>query len=129
MWQTTITPRFSDTDALRHISNIAIADWLENSRTEVFRLFVPDLDPNKWTLILASLNISFVGQLYYQYDARIETSVKKLGNSSFTIQQEIYQQDKQCVVSEAILVHFDHDEQRSKAIPEDIRAQLQQHML
>ncbi len=44
---TTITPRFSDTDALGHINNTNVPVWFEGTRDPLFRLFTPDLSPQK----------------------------------------------------------------------------------
>ena len=129
MWKNTITPRFSDTDALQHISNIAIIDWMEASRQDIFRLFTPDLDPKKWKLILARVNTDFLAQLYMQYDVEVQTSVAKIGNSSFTIRQVAIQNDKECAITEATLVHFDHDTQKSVPIVGEIRTALEKHLI
>jgi len=53
MFSELITPRFSDTDALGHINNTMVPIWFEGARDPVFKLFMPELDPNNWQLILA----------------------------------------------------------------------------
>ncbi len=129
MWQRVIIPRFSDTDALRHINNVAIADWFESGRRDLFKLFIPDLDPRKWNLVLAKVSIEFKQQLYYQHEVTIETAVKKIGNSSFVLQQRALQTDRECAVAEVVAVHFDHDQQKTVIIPDSIRAELIDHLL
>ncbi|MGH1540930.1 MAG: acyl-CoA thioesterase [Arenicella sp.] len=129
MWQRVIIPRFSDTDALRHINNVAIADWFESGRRDLFKLFIPDLDPRKWNLVLAKVSIEFKQQLYYQHEVTIETAVKKIGNSSFVLQQRALQTDRECAVAEVVAVHFDHDQQKTVIIPDSIRTELTDHLL
>lgn len=128
MWKNTITPRFSDTDALQHISNIAISDWMEASRNGMFRIFTPDLDPKKWKLILARVTTDFIGQLYFQHDLEIHTVVIKIGNSSFSIRQTAIQNDKECAVTEATFVQYDHNQQKSVPIIGDTRKALEKHL-
>lgn len=128
MFKESITPRFSETDALGHINNTVIPVWLEQARRPVFQLFTPDLDPEKWCLIVARIEIDFVGELRYGADVDILTSVTKIGNSSFRVEQRVVQNKEIRAKGLAILVHYDYGESRAKPIPESIRQQLKQHL-
>lgn len=129
MWKNTITPRFSDTDALQHISNIAIIDWMEASRNGIFRIFTPDLDPKKWNLILARVATDFLEQLYFQDNVEIQTVVTKIGTSSFSTRQTAIQNGKECAVTEATFVQFDHSKQKSVPIVGKAREELEKHLV
>ena len=128
MLQETITPRFSETDALGHINNTVVPVWFEQARRPLFQLFTPDLDPLKWNLIVARIEIDFLGELRYGKEAVIRTSVAKIGNASFHIAQEIYQQEEIRARGMAILVHYDYQLRKSKPIPTEIRQQLEQYL-
>lgn len=119
-----LNPRFRDTDALGHINNAAYATWLEEARRPVFELFIPDLDPKKWNLIIARLEIDYLGQGYYQKEVLVQTQVEKIGTSSFVLVQEIIQGDKVIARGRSFLVHFDYQSQASVPIPEAIREKL-----
>ncbi|WKN40995.1 acyl-CoA thioesterase [Tunicatimonas pelagia] len=127
MFEQHITPRFSETDALGHINNTVVPVWFEQARRPVFKLFTPDLDPGKWRLIIARIEVDFVGELHYGTDVVIRTSVDNVGNTSFRVAQEVWQQGKVRVKGLATLVHYDYQTQRSKPIPDYIREQLAQH--
>ena len=71
MVTTIIEPRFSDTDALGHISNTAFPVWFEDSRTEFFKIFHPSLDLDSWPLIIARIEIDFLAQCYWGNDVSI----------------------------------------------------------
>ena len=120
-----ITPRFNDTDALGHINNAVYSTWFEEARKPVFEYFIPDLDPKKWTLILARVEIDFLAQGLYQKKALIKTSVEKIGNSSFVLLQEVYQDDVLVCRGKSTLVHFNYSLQKSEPIPKDIRDKLE----
>ena len=45
MWKTIITLRFSDTDVIQHISNIAILNNMKTTHQEMFKNFISGLDP------------------------------------------------------------------------------------
>lgn len=119
-----ITPRFSDTDALGHINNASFLMWFEKARRPIFECFVPSLSPKDWNLILAKVDLSFLAQTYYEKDVEIETTISKLGNSSVTILQECFQEGVKTCSSSAVLVHFDYEINESIQIPSDIREKL-----
>lgn len=118
-------PRFNDTDALGHINNASIATWFEEGRKFIFEFFIPDLDPKKWNLIVARIEIDYIAQGYYQKDTIVKTQVEKIGNSSFVLVQEAVQDETVISRGKVFLVHFDYKEQKSKPIPEEIKKKLQ----
>jgi acyl-CoA thioester hydrolase len=127
MLSETIKPRFQETDALGHINNCIVPAWFEGARDPVFRWFTPDLDVNNWHLILAKIDVSFHGELYYEHPVELRTYVGRIGSSSFDIYQEAWQHGEKCASGTAVLVHFDHDQKRSRPIPEEIRQLMEPH--
>ncbi len=65
MFQTTIFPRFTDTDALGHINNTAFAIWFEEARLPIFEIFHPTLEVKSWPLIIARIEIDLLAQTYW----------------------------------------------------------------
>lgn len=128
MFKEVVTPRFSETDALGHINNTVIPIWFEQARRPIFQFFTPDLDPASWSLIVARIEIDFVGELNYKSDAVIDTSIVKIGNSSFQIQQIINQGGEIKAKGIAILVHYSYEKKKSKPIPSEVRVQLEKHL-
>jgi acyl-CoA thioester hydrolase len=126
-----VTPRFGDTDGLRHINNIALAEWFELSRNPLYRLFTPDLDLRyeKWKLIMVRTEFDFLGQMYYGSDVHIKTYISKIGNTSFITTHEAWQNGHLRAQGKAVLVHFDFIEQKSKSIPDTIRERLMEHLV
>ncbi|RXT07278.1 thioesterase family protein [Ammoniphilus sp. CFH 90114] len=127
MYITNIQPRLSETNGTGHISNTVVPVWLEAGITEINTLFIPDVDFAKWNLILAHSSIDYVGQLYYGKPAEVQTTIQKIGNSSFTIYQEIYQDHQLCVKAITVYVHFNYETQKPEAIPDSIRSELEKH--
>ncbi|SFX74513.1 acyl-CoA thioesterase [Marinospirillum alkaliphilum] len=128
-----ITPGFTDTDALGHINNTRVPVWFELARNDVFRLFTPDLDPKKWQLILARIEVDFVGELFYGRDVEIRTWIERIGKSSFTVTQEAWQQDAAGASNlgargKAILVHYNFAEGASMPLEGELRQRLEQHL-
>ena len=122
-------PRFRDTDALGHINNASITTWFEEGRQPVFEYFIPDLDPKKWNLILARIEVDYLAQASYKGEVLVKTVVAKIGNSSFQLYQEAYQSDTLVSKAKSSLVHFNYGTQKSERIPDDIRVKLEGHLL
>ncbi|MAE57288.1 MAG: thioesterase [Halobacteriovorax sp.] len=125
MYTIKMTPRFSDTDALGHINNASFLNWFEAARRPIFEIFIPSLSPKDWNLIIAKVDLEFLAQTYYQDDVEIQTSLIKVGNSSFTIKQDCVQNGSVTCSSQAILVHFDYSTNKSLKIPDHIRKKLE----
>jgi acyl-CoA thioester hydrolase len=129
MFTQIIQPRFAETDALGHINNATLPVWFEQSRTPIFKIFVPSLNPKEWNLILAKVEVEYTSEMFYASDVTIKTGVKKLGNSSLQVYQEAWQNERLCAKGLATMVHFNHQEKKSEPIPSDIRAELEKHLI
>ena len=131
MFTEKVTPRFGDADGLRHINNTALVEWFEVGRNPIFRMFTPDLDLSyeKWKLILVRTEFDYIGQMYYGIDVEIRSYITHIGNSSFTIGHEAWQDGELKAKGKAVLVHFDFLNQSSVPIPEPIKAQLHEHLI
>jgi acyl-CoA thioester hydrolase len=116
-------PRFSETDALGHINNTVIPVWFESARDPVFRIFNASLDLNSWNLIIAKIEVN------YQAQVEIRTSIKKVGNSSFTVFQQVFQADQCVAFGECIMVKFDYVTNKSAAITDEEKAELNKHLI
>ena len=122
---TNIVPRVSETDGVGHINNVFVPIWFEAGRREIFRIFSPNLDFVNWKLALVKVTIEYVDQLYLAENVEIRTGIEKIGNSSFTIKEEIHQTDRLCAKGEAIYVNYDFNEKKSETISNEIRDKLQ----
>lgn len=123
---TTISPRFSETDALGHINNASIVAWFEVARTH-FLEALADGDaaaPMAW--VLASVQVDFLDETFYGSDVTAQVVDARAGNSSLTLQAEMFQDGRQTMRGTAVLVHFDAQAKSSKRIPDDYRARIQE---
>ena len=131
MFTTNVTPRFGDTDGLRHINNIALVEWFEIGRNPIFRFFTPDLDLSydKWKLILVRTEFDYIGQMFYGEDVEIRSYITKIGNTSFIIGHEAWQKEELKARGKAVLVCYDFVEEKSKPISDSIRRSLEKHLI
>ncbi|MDP1553345.1 MAG: thioesterase family protein [Methanobacteriaceae archaeon] len=131
MFKIDVIPRFGDIDGLKHVNNTVLAVWFEKARNPIFRMFTPNLDLSyeEWKLILVRTEFDFIGQMYYGKDVEIRTFISRIGNSSFTIGHEAWQDDELKARGSAVLVHYDFINQVPLPITEDIRKNLEDHLI
>jgi len=127
MFVNTLEPRFLETDALGHINNTVLPMWFEASRDPLFRLFSPDMDVKNWKLILASFNINFHAETHYGSSVEIKTYINRIGNSSFDVYQECWQNGIKTVSGISTMVHFCHREKKSTALTSAHTELMQEH--
>ena len=125
----TIEPRFVETDALGHINNTVLPVWFEQARTPIFEIFTPSLAVAEWELILAKIDVSFLSQIFYGKIVEIKTTIQSMGNSSFVVCHEAWQDEKKVAEGSAVLVNFDHKTQKSKPLNEAVRQALGKHLI
>lgn len=129
MFTRTVTPRFYETDAFGHVNNTVVAGWFETAREPIFRIFTPEMDIRKLSLILARVEIDFVAQIHYGHDVTLKTAIEKIGNASFTVLHEAWQQGVCTARGRAVQVYFDFETQKSGRLPDVFRVQLAQHIV
>lgn len=128
MFAVTISPRVYETDAFGHINNTVVPGWFEKGREPLFRLFTPDLDLRKLPLIIARIEVDFLAELHFGSDVEIRGWVKKIGNTSFHVLQEAWQNGVCGARGVCVQVHFDYAGKRAVPIKEALRIALEQHL-
>lgn len=129
MFRTRIHPRFCDTDALGHIGNTVVPVWLLEGREALLRLFVPDLDFRKASLVVVRTEIDFIGELRFGADVEVTTALEKIGNTSLVVLQEIIQDDATRCRARTVMVNFDTQARVSQPIPDTLRKLLDEHLV
>ncbi len=129
MFKEIIQPRFNETDALGHINNTVLTQWFEGARDPIFKLFTPDLNTKQWRLILASISVQFKAELFYGLPVELRTGISMVGNSSFEIHQEAWQQGRCCALGKAVLVQYDFDAKQKLLLSNEQKASLNAHLI
>jgi acyl-CoA thioester hydrolase len=119
-----LMPRFSETDVLGHINNTVLPVWFEAARVPIFKIFTPDLNPHAWKLIVAKVEVTFKGELFYGQQVEIKTNIEKIGNSSFVILQQAWQHGECCAEGKTVMVRYDFARKSAQALSADERHAL-----
>jgi acyl-CoA thioester hydrolase len=75
-------------------------------------------------VILARLEVDYLRQLYYRVGERlcVRSWVTRLGTRSFTVRQELVQDDQVVIRADVVMVLFDFTTDTSRAMTEAERA-------
>ena len=112
--------RWSDPDMLGHVNHARALSLLEDAR-----LAMQDPDPERRSgLILARLEVDYLRQLYYRVGERlcVRSTVTRLGTKSFTVRQELIQDDEVAIRADVVMVVFDFATDSSRALSDGERA-------
>jgi acyl-CoA thioester hydrolase len=132
---TPVTIRFSDTDMLGHINNVAIAAYFEAARCELFyRLMREAGVPKRGSgeedidFVLARVAIDFKRELHYPGDVEVGARFLKVGNRSVTSGYGLFQGDVCYATAEAVNVFFELRTRTPIAPPPGVRALLEREL-
>lgn len=129
MFSMQINPRFCDTDAMGHINNTVLPVWFLEGRESILRIFNPSLNTEEVSLVLAKIEIEYLGELFFGNPVEIRTYVLRIGTSSILVGQEAWQEDSLRATATATMVNFDKHSSKSNPIPADIKKRLSEHLL
>lgn len=129
MFTLDIQPRFSEIDGLGHVNNTKVPVWFEEARTPFIKFFNPNFDYKVWDVIIAHISVDFVEQMYLHNPVLIKSWVEKVGNSSFNLYHEAWQDNELKAKGKDVIVHFDFVNKKSIVIPAEIQIKLEEHLI
>ena len=124
-----INPRFCDTDAMGHINNTVYPVWFLEGRESILRIFTPNLATDEVSLVLAKIEIEYLGEVFFGSTVEVRTYVLRIGVSSVLVGQEVWQNGGLKATSTATMVNFDRNTRKSMPIPMNIKQSLSKHLL
>lgn len=129
MHQIEVNVRFCETDLLGHVNNNNYFVYMEDSRIQFFNDV--SLVGNDWNFILASTQCDFLKQVYFNQTLIIKSHVAKIGNSSFHLEQDMYEKESGDLVAKgkSVIVQFDFENQKSEPLSDEMKRQLEGHQL
>src|SRR5512135_2948928 len=82
--------RYGDLDPQGHVNNAVFATYLESGRVAMFRDKDLGIGVENATFVLVRQEIDFLRELRWPGEVVIGTALSKLGRSSFTVAQVIF---------------------------------------
>lgn len=100
--------RFSDTDALGHVNNVAMAAHIESGRITYGMGLSATIDDGN-TVILRRLEIDYLAEVHFPAELRIGARLLAVGRTSFTVGNGVFRDDRCVATSRAVLVVLGSD--------------------
>jgi acyl-CoA thioester hydrolase len=116
--------RWSDTDQVGHVNNLAFSTYFESGRTEFLRDLVSRGVDSRVLLLMAQMNVCFLGEVHWPSNVEVGTCVLDVGSSSCRIGHGLFLGD-QCVgTADSVLVMIDEATRKPREIPPHVRQHL-----
>ena len=116
--------RYGDTDRQGHVNNAVFATLFETGRVGVFHEGESPLVTPGFSFVIARIAIDYRAELFWPGRVDIGTGVKKVGISSVTFLQALFQGEKLAAVAESVVVQVDAAARRPAVLGEAARARL-----
>lgn len=122
--ETRIATRWTDFDALGHLTHAVVFGYLDDARDDALRPLVGDFDA--WPTVVAHVRADFRREIPRgPRELLVRTRVVDVGRSSVRFAQELLAPDGGVAVeAEAVLVAFDPETRTSRPIDDEERARL-----
>ena len=115
--------RWGDQDGVRHINNVAYAEYLENARTELIieRVIAHKAKGDSFTV--RRVAIDYLGMGSYPGQVEVGSCVLDIGESSFVVGQGVFMDDRCLVTGET--VHVQHRKGERVPLSDGLRTALE----
>jgi len=117
--------RFSDTDMLGHVNNVAFAALIESGRVAFTRSGIMPPMPPDMLLVMARIEIDYRAELHYPAEIEIGSRLLRIGRSSFDVENAVFHGVSCAATSRTVLGAIDRQSRRSRSLPNEMRAMLE----
>ena len=121
--RTKIGLRYSDLDVNRHLNNVKLIDLLQEGRGYLHRASGMAEATAQFTIVVANLNVQFLGEAFYPEPVVCHTGLRAVGRSSQTIAQLAMQGERPIAYAETVMVTM--LDGKAAPHPDHYRAQLE----
>lgn len=116
--------RYGDTDRQGHVNNAVFATFFETGRVEMLLAAGGSFLGPGQSLVLARLEIDLVAEINWPGTVEIGTRVAKIGRSSMTLEQAVFQNGGLAARGHSVVVLTDEATRRSTPLSEEAIAKL-----
>ncbi|MGO4295236.1 acyl-CoA thioesterase [Glutamicibacter sp. MCAF14] len=116
--------RWSDQDANGHVNNARILTLVEEGRIQAgYRWWGANPDESSPRVVRA-MSVDYRNAVHYGPETTIDVWISRIGTTSYTVSQELFQQGRSCVSAEVVIVILDRDTRQPMTLPESVRETL-----
>lgn len=121
--------RYADTDRQGHVNNAAFSTFLETGRVEFLYDPQSPLAATNASFVIVSLDLKFVSEINWPGRVDIGTGVTKVGSSSISLHQGLFQNGRCVAIAETVIVQIDEQSRRSRPLTDAAKAFLSKRQL
>lgn len=123
MHVTEVPVRFVDLDAVGHVNNATYATYAEEARVAYCR-DVLDAPVETLSFVVASLEVTFEQSIDDVGTVRIETTVPRLGETSFPMHYDLFFEGDKVATVETTQVALDFEDRSPRPLPDEWRSAI-----
>lgn len=121
--------RWSDTDLVGHVNNLAFAAYAESGRTQFFRDILARNTESERLVVLAQINISYLGEMHWPGVVDVGSCILKVSSTSCRLANGLFY-DGRCVATvDSLLVHIDQVSRQASPMDDELRGYLESHLI
>lgn len=121
--------RFADTDSQGHVNSAVFSTFLETGRAEMLYDAEAPLVAEGAVYVIAKLDLQLLGEVRWPGRVDIGTGVLKIGNSSMTLYQQLYQNEQCVATAETIIVQMNETTRKSQPLSSQAKEALSRFLL
>jgi acyl-CoA thioester hydrolase len=121
--------RYVDTDRQGHVNNAAFSTFLETGRVEFLYNPQEPLATDNASFVIVNLSLRFAAEVNWPGKIDIGTGVTRIGNSSVSLYQGLFQDGRCVATAETVIVQIDEESRKSRPLSDNARAFLTEYQL
>lgn len=118
--------RYGDTDRLGHVNNAVFSTYLETGRVDLLHNQQKPMAAEGTAFVIANLNLDYLAEINWPGTVEIGTAVRKIGTSSMTLDQAVFQAGQCVATGSSVLVQMNNRTRKSQALSDETRLALEQ---
>ena len=99
--------RWSDTDMVGHVNNLAFSAYCETGRTHFLHGIITRNMDQGAQLVLAQMTVNFLGEVHWPASIDIGTGVLSIGRSSLRMGHGLFDGERCVATAESVIVSID----------------------
>jgi acyl-CoA thioester hydrolase len=120
--------RFSDTDMIGHVNNVAFVALIESGRVNFTRSGVIEGMPPDILVVMRRIELDYRAELHWPAEVDIGSRLLRLGRTSFAIGSGVFDGERCVATSVTTLVVIDRNTRRPAPIPDVVRAGMMAYL-
>src|SRR5258708_4974119 len=116
--------RLADVDHQGHVNNAVHAVLYTNGRHEFFRRHLRPYTAKTDLFAMVKMTIEYLSEMHYPGEVEVGTLIRRIGRSSITFGQGMFNDGRCIAVSEAVMVMLDPVTRRAKPLSPEAVTQL-----